>query len=41
MDKKFNDLCHYIDENFNDVYNKSDELKATLSNDTLKVLKKF
>ena len=34
MEKSFNDLRAYIEEKFNDINNKCDELKATLSNDT-------
>ena len=36
MEKSFNDLRDYIEEKFNDINNKYDELKATLSSDTLK-----
>ena len=35
MEKLFNDLRDYIEEKFNDINNKYDELKATLSNDTV------
>ena len=35
MGKLFNDLRDYIEETFNDINNKYDELKATLSNDTV------
>ena len=35
MEKSFNDLRDYIEE-FNDINNKYNELKATLSSDTLK-----
>ena len=35
MEKSFNDLCDYIEEKFNDISNKYDELKVTLSNDTV------
>ena len=34
MEKSFNDLRDYIEEKFNDINNKYDELKATLNNDT-------
>ena len=36
MEKSFNDLRDYIEEKFNDINNKYDELKATLTSDTLK-----
>ena len=35
MEKPFNYLRHYIEEKFNDINNKYDEVKATLSNDTV------
>ena len=35
MEKSFNDLRDYIEEKFNDINNKYDELKATLNNDTV------
>ena len=34
IEKLFNDLRDYIEEKFNDINNKCDDLKATLSNDT-------
>ena len=34
IEKLFNDLRDYIEEKFNDINNKCDELKTTLSNDT-------
>ena len=34
IEKLFNNLRDYIEEKFNDINNKYDELKATLSNDT-------
>ena len=34
IEKLFNNLRDYIEEKFNDINNKCDELKATLSNDT-------
>ena len=40
MEKSFNDLCDYIEEKFNDINNKYDELKATLSNDKFKEILK-
>ena len=33
MEKSFNDLRDYIEQKFNDMNNKYNELKATLSND--------
>ena len=33
--KSFNDLHEYIEEKFNDINNKYDELKVTLSNNTV------
>ena len=39
MERSFNDLRDYIEEKFNNMNNKYDELKATLSNDTVKKLK--
>ena len=41
MEKLFSDLRDYIEEKFDDINNKYDELKVTLSNDTVKSLKKF
>ena len=32
MEKSFSDLRDYTEEKFNDINNKYDELKATLSN---------
>ena len=37
-EKSFNDLRDYIEEKFNDMNNKYNELKATLSND---IIEKF
>ena len=34
IEKLFNNLRDYIEEKFNDINNKCDEIKATLSNDT-------
>ena len=39
MEKSFNSLRDYIEEKFNDINNKYDELKATLSNDTIEKFK--
>ena len=39
MEKSFNELCHYTEEKFNDMNDKYDELKATLSNDIVEKLK--
>ena len=39
MEKSFNNLHDYIEEKFNDINNKYDELKATLSNDTIEKFK--
>ena len=39
MEKSFNNLRDYIEEKFNDINNKYDELKATLSNDTIEKFK--
>ena len=39
MEKSFNDLRAYIEEKFNDINKKYDELKATVSNDTIERLK--
>ena len=41
MEKSFNDLRDYIEEKFNDINNKYDELKATLSNDTVEKFKEI
>ena len=41
MKKSFNDLRDYIEEKFNDINNKYDELKATSAMIPLKSLKKF
>ena len=41
MEKSFNDLRDYIEENINDMNNKYDELKATLSNDTVEKFKEI
>ena len=35
MEKSFNDLRAYIEEKFNDINKKYDELKATVINDTI------
>ena len=35
MEKSFNNLRDYVEEKFNDMNNKYDELKATLSNDAV------
>ena len=40
-EKSFNGLCDYIEEKFNDMNNKYDELKAALSNDTVEKFKKI
>ena len=39
MERSFKHLHDYIEEKFNDINNKYDELKATLSNDTVEKLK--
>ena len=39
MEKSFNDLRDYIEEKFNDINKKYDELKATVSNDTIERFK--
>ena len=39
MEKSFNELRFYMEEKFNDMNDKYDELKATLSNDTLEKFK--
>ena len=41
MEKSFNDLRDYIQEKFNDINNKYDELKTTLSNDTVEKFKEI
>ena len=41
MEKLFKDLCDYIEEKFSDMNNKYDELKATLSNDTVEKFKEI
>ena len=41
MEKSFNGLCDYIEETFNDMNNKYNELKATLSNDTVEKFKEI
>ena len=39
MEKSFSDLRDYIELKFNGINNKYDELKATLSNDTVEKFK--
>ena len=39
MERSFKHLHDYIEEEFNDINNKYDELKATLSNNTVEKLK--
>ena len=39
MERSFKHLHDYIEEKFNDINNKYDELKATLSNNTVEKLK--
>ena len=39
MEKSFNDLRAYIKKKFNDINKKYDELKATVSNDTIERFK--
>ena len=39
MEKSFNDLCDNIEEKFNDINKKCDELKATVSNGTIERFK--
>ena len=39
MERSFKHLHDYIEEKFNDINNKYDELKAKLSNDTVEKLK--
>ena len=39
MEKSFNDLRDYIEEKFNEINKKYDELKATVSNDTIERFK--
>ena len=41
MEKSFNGICDYIEETFNDMNNKYNELKATLSNDTVEKFKEI
>ena len=41
IEKLFNDFRDYIEEKFNDINNKCDELKATLSNDTTEKFRKI
>ena len=41
MEKSFNDLRDYIEEKFNNIKNKYDELKASLSNDTVEKFKEI
>ena len=41
IEKLFNDLRDYMEEKFNDINNKCDELKATLSNDTTEKFRKI
>ena len=41
MEKLFKDLRDYIEEKFNDINNKYDELKATLRNDTVEKFKEI
>ena len=41
MEKSFNDLRDYIEEKFNDMNNKYNEFKATLSNDTVEKFKEI
>ena len=41
MEKLFSGLRDYIEEKFNDINNKYDELKATLSNDTVEKFKEI
>ena len=41
MEKLFNDLRDYIEEKFNDINNKYDELKSTLRNDTVEKFKEI
>ena len=41
MKKSFNNLRDYIEKKFNDINNKYDELKATLSNDTVEKFKEI
>ena len=39
MEKSFNDLRDYTEQKFNDMINKYDEVKATISNDTVEKFK--
>ena len=41
MEKLFKDLRDYIEEKFNDINNKYDELKSTLRNDTVEKFKEI
>ena len=41
MGKSFNDLRVYLEEKFNDINNIYDELRATLSNDTIEKFKEI
>ena len=41
MEKLFSDLREYIQEKFNDINNKYDELKAKLSHDTVEKFKEI
>ena len=41
MEKLFSDLCDYIEKEFNHINNKYDQLKATLSNDTIEKFKEI
>ena len=41
MEKSFNDLRDYREEKFNDMNNKYNEFKATLSNDTVEKFKEI
>ena len=41
MEESFNDLRDYLEEKFNDINKKYDELKATLSNDTVEKFKEI
>ena len=41
MEKSFNDLRDYIEQKFNDINKKYDELKATISNDIIERFKEI
>ena len=41
MEKSFNNLRDYVEEKFNDMNNKYDELKATLCNHTAEKFKEI